>query len=67
LYTLYYEQQQAPGTSSLDLAFDDEMLDNVEVQWKTVFGYGDEEEHPPFMQFAEREGMNPDDDNDDEY
>ncbi|TVY20836.1 Rab proteins geranylgeranyltransferase component A [Lachnellula arida] len=67
LYSLYYEQQQVPGTSPLDLAFDDQILDNVEEQWKTVLGYGDDEEHPPFMQFADREGMNADDDNDDEY
>jgi hypothetical protein len=65
LYTLYYEQQQVSGTSSLDLAFDDQLLDDVEVQWRTVLGYGDDEEHPLFMQFAEREGMN--DDDNDEY
>ena len=67
LYTLYYEQQQVTATSSLDLAFDDQILDNVEEQWKAVSGYGDDEEHPPFMQFADREGMNADDDNDDGY
>ncbi|TVY87077.1 Rab proteins geranylgeranyltransferase component A [Lachnellula willkommii] len=64
LYSLYYEQQQVPGTSPLDLAFDDQILDKVEEQWKTILGYGDDEQHPPFMQFADREGMNADDDND---
>lgn len=65
LYTLYYEQQEASGASSLDLAFDDQMLDDVELQWKTVLGFREDEEHSTFMQFAEREGMNTDDDDDD--
>lgn len=63
LYTLYYEQHEVPGVSSLDLAFDDQVLDGVETQWKTIMSYTDGDEHPPFMQFAEREGMNADDDN----
>ncbi|TVY81662.1 Rab proteins geranylgeranyltransferase component A [Lachnellula suecica] len=68
LYKLYYEQEQLPGTSSLDLAFDDQMLDDVKAQWKTVLGYGDTEEHPAFMDFPDREGISPDDDdNDNDY
>lgn len=66
LYTLYYEQQDT-AESSLDLAFDDQMLNRVEEQWKDVLGYDQGIEQPPFMQFADREGMNADDDNDNEF
>ncbi|KAE8450242.1 hypothetical protein EG329_006669 [Mollisiaceae sp. DMI_Dod_QoI] len=72
LYKLYYEQQADAGSTgspeaSLDLAFNDGMLDDVESQWKTVMG--DEAEQATFMRFEDREGMSNDDDDevDDAY
>jgi hypothetical protein len=64
LYRLYYEQEQA--AASLDLAFNDQILEEVETKWKAVIGNG--ESQPPFMKFEERAGMNDeDDDNDNAY
>lgn len=64
VYSLYYEQEQA--AASLDLAFNDEILEGVETKWKTIVEGGDEQ--TPFMQFEERTGMNDeDDDNDNGY
>jgi hypothetical protein len=64
LYSLYYEQEQA--ASQLDLAFNDQMLEEVETKWKTILGGG--EEQTSFMQFNERTSMNDeDDDNDNVY
>jgi hypothetical protein len=75
LYSVYYEQQQEVRTSgeehklsqaSLDLAFNDEMLEDVERKWKMSVAGG--EEQPPLMQFEERPGMNDEDnDNDNAY
>jgi hypothetical protein len=63
LYSLYYEQKQA--AASLDLAFNDEILEKVQTKWKAIVN---EEEGPPFMQFEERTGINDeDDDNDNGY
>ena len=63
MYSLYYEQEQA--AASLDLAFNDEILEEVETNWKDIVG---SEEATPFMQFEERMGMNDeDDDNNNEY
>ncbi|KAF4635413.1 hypothetical protein G7Y89_g2682 [Cudoniella acicularis] len=62
LYKLHYDQQESPD-SSLDLAFDDQMLDAVEKQWKEIVG---ENDTASFMQFEERNSMNADDDNDDD-
>jgi hypothetical protein len=74
LYSLYYEQEQQasttdptiPPNASLDLAFNDEMLQAVEDQWKSIVaddtGVGD----ATFMQFEDREGINSDDDDGDE-
>ena len=59
MYSLYYEQEQT--AAALDLAFNDEILENLETQWKTIAG--DSDEQTPFMQFEERTGMN--DENDD--
>ncbi|KAG4442077.1 hypothetical protein IFR05_002471 [Cadophora sp. M221] len=67
LYTLYYEQEQVskssassdPSDASIDLAFNDEVLEEVEAQWKTVVGETDE---ATFMRFEDREGMNAYDD-----
>ncbi|KAH6710963.1 rab geranylgeranyl transferase escort protein-like protein [Leptodontidium sp. MPI-SDFR-AT-0119] len=67
LYTLYYEQEQVskgtassePSDVSLDLAFNDEVLEEVEAQWKTVVG---ETDGATFMRFEDREGMNDYDD-----
>lgn len=64
LYSLYYEQEQ-PATS-LDLAFNDQILEEVEMKWKRIVG--DETEQAAFMQFEERVGMNDEeDDNDNAY
>ena len=66
LYTLYYEQEQAsrsadqaPSNASLDLAFNDEMLEDVESQWKSIVGDADA---TTFMRFEDREGANDYDD-----
>ena len=61
LYSLYYEQEQTPA--SVDLAFNDEVLVEVETKWKTFVDGG--EEQTAFMQFEERTGMTDDDDNND--
>lgn len=64
LYSLYYEQEQ-PATY-LDLAFNDQILEEVETKWKRIVG--DETEQAAFMQFEERVGMNDEeDDNDNAY
>lgn len=62
LYKLYYEQQPEAESreTSLDLAFNDGILDDVESLWKTVMG--EEAEQSTFMRFEDREGMNNDDD-----
>lgn len=44
---------------SLDLAFDDAMIDAVQKVWKTVMG--DEAREEDFMQFEDREGTAADD------
>jgi len=76
LYSLYYEQEQGASSSdasmasetSLDLAFNDEMLQDVEHQWKTIIANDNSAVQAPFMQFEDREGMNNDDDDiDDGY
>jgi hypothetical protein len=74
LYCLYYEQKELvpaakPDTfdMSLDLAFDDAMLDNVEQQWKTIIEDDKAEEQATFMQFEDRQGMTDDDDADEIY
>jgi hypothetical protein len=61
LYSVYYEQH---GTKEqLDLAFNDGVLEDVEVEWRRIVG-GDEES--PFMIFEERNTMG-DDDEGEEY
>lgn len=50
--------QSSSSEASLDLAFDDEMLDEVETQWKVV---GEEAETATFMRFADREKHDEDD------
>lgn len=71
LYKLYYEQraevhEKSPESieASLDLAFNDIILDDVEATWKTVMG--DEVDPTTFMRFEDREGMSNDDDGIDE-
>jgi hypothetical protein len=62
LYKLYYEQEQTSigrMSTSLDLAFNDGMLDDVEREWKLVMGNQVDSE---FMRFEERAGMNDEDD-----
>ncbi|RDL41064.1 uncharacterized protein BP5553_01043 [Venustampulla echinocandica] len=66
LYTLYYDQQE-DISSPCDLAFDDRILENVEEQWKEAMGSEGADGSSLFMQFEERRGINPDDDNDDDY
>lgn len=62
LYSLYHEQEAT--SSSLDLAFNDQVLEEVESKWKAINEGGEDE--PSFMQFEERAGMN-EDDNDNDY
>ena len=64
MYTLHYEQQEE-SNSPLDLSFDDQILAKVETQWKPVMG--DEVFDGQFMQFEERQGMEPDDDDNEDY
>jgi Rab proteins geranylgeranyltransferase component A len=74
LYSLYYEQEQqastadpaTPSEASLDLAFNDEILQAVEDQWKNIMADGNDAVEASFMQFEDREGMNDDDDEGDE-
>jgi hypothetical protein len=73
LYCLYYEQKElAPAAEhdkfdmSLDLAFNDAMLDDVERQWKSIIEDDKAEESATFMQFEDRQGMTDDDDDADE-
>jgi len=80
LYTVYYEQGCASTSlsvsdglcsfpsSSLDLAFDDAMLDHVEGTWKAIVGVQVRDEADEasgsgnaYMVFEEREGMQADD------
>jgi len=70
LYSLYYEQSQVSSSSrqstnssdsSLDLAFNEDMLRAVEEDWKLVKADAPDEGLAPFMQFDERPGMNDDD------
>lgn len=65
LYSLYYEQEQQP--TSLDLAFNDEILQAVEDQWKSIMADENGVVKASFMQFEEREGMNNDDDGDEGF
>lgn len=49
------------------MAFNDEILEDVEQQWKTIMGDGSDEQSA-FMQFEDRKGMNDDDeDADNDY
>jgi hypothetical protein len=74
LYSLYYEREQQPWTAdaatpcdaSLDLAFNDEILQAVEDQWKTIMADKNGVVEASFMQFEDREGMNNDDEDGDE-
>src|SRR4051794_32085520 len=68
LYALYYEQNaMSPSSaattpnSSLDLAFNDEILDRVEAEWKTILEIENRVEQAQFMQFDERNAMNEED------
>lgn len=62
LYNCYYEQI-AEG-SGLDLAFDDQILDDVEAQWGSVIQPND---GVRFMQFEERNALNDDEDDNEGY
>ena len=72
LYSLYYEQEQqfsGPATTdtSLDLAFNDEILDAVEAQWKNIMADENGVLDGQFMQFDDREGQNDDEEDDDGF
>ncbi|TGO17587.1 hypothetical protein BTUL_0016g00500 [Botrytis tulipae] len=56
LYSVYYEQQGSKD--KLDLAFNDQVLVDVEEEWKRV---SDGTEETPFLVFEERNGMSDDD------
>lgn len=60
LYSFYYEQEAS--ASSLDLAFNDQVLEEVESKWKTIAEGGEDEKS--FMKFEERAGMDDDEDDD---
>lgn len=72
MYSLYYEQCQTQRSStsaeaseaSLDLAFNDDVLDDVQDQWRSIMC--DEVDEASFMKFEDREGVNADDDDADE-
>jgi len=74
LYSLYYEQEQGTRTTgkpivseaSLDLAFNDEVLQDGESQWRSIMANDNGQVETTFMQFEDREGMNHDDDDNDE-
>jgi hypothetical protein len=74
LYSLYYEQEQQGSSidpamspdASLDLAFNDEILQVVEDQWRTIMADENGVVDATFMQFADREGIDNDDDEGDE-
>jgi hypothetical protein len=74
LYSLYYEQEQqastadpaTPSYASLDLAFNDEILQAVEDQWEAIMADENSVVEGSFMQFEDREAMNNDDDDVDE-
>jgi hypothetical protein len=76
LYSLYYEQKQTTRSTSepaksvdtsLDLAFNDKMLEDVEKQWKSIIGNNNTEASAAFMQFEDRQGITDDDDADERY
>lgn len=76
MYSLYYEQEQqaltadakTPSDASLDLAFNDGILQAVEDQWKAIMADENGVIEAPFMQFEDREGMhNDEEDADDGY
>lgn len=71
LYKLYYEQKATNSGSirddpSLDLAFHDGILGNVEEQWKNIINPGAENK-TAFMQFEERNAFNDEDDDNEGY
>lgn len=79
LYNLYYEQRQCPVKSystgvlyhlpdpSLDLAFDDALLVDVEEAWKNTMRNIGVTDPGVFMKFEERNPTNGDDDDDDGF
>lgn len=65
LYKLYYEQAQEIRSNgvafdaSLDLAFNDGVLDDVEMQWMDIMG--DQAAQSAFLKFQDREGADAED------
>lgn len=71
LYSVYYEQQQGFRSTegslqsvdkSIDLAFNDLVLNDVAIEWKVIMG--NEPDEATFMQFEERPGMNEEEEED---
>lgn len=73
LWNLYYEQSGPTDTprdktegrfcfpaSSVDLAFDDQTVETVREAWRFVVG--DEASDDDFLQFADRDGEEPEED-----
>ncbi|EHL01049.1 putative Rab proteins geranylgeranyltransferase component A [Glarea lozoyensis 74030] len=56
---------QTPSGSPLDLSFDDQLLEQVEAQWREVMAEKANEES--FMQFEERKGMEAEEEDDNDY
>ena len=74
LYSLYYEQQGvgsdpsvSDSDSSLDLAFNDGILDSAEAEWRNVMESRDGEPSAKFMQFDERNALSDHDDDNEGY
>jgi hypothetical protein len=79
LFSVYYEQTCSTDNNtfsnnvfslaspSVDLAFDDSILDNVKDSWETVMGLGEQDQvenemSDRYMVFEDREPMNGNDD-----
>ena len=71
---MYYDQRAGPTSlsvdgntitfppPSLDLAFNDSVLDPVHDAWKVLMGSGAEDEDIEYLKFEDREGADDDDD-----
>lgn len=63
MYSLYYEQL----STDFDLAFNDEILDKVEIQWRSIIGVAEGDNQPEFLKFEERNAFGDDDDFNEDY
>lgn len=74
LYKLSYEQKASPGTVAVEgslvhlppvppsLAFDDSLMDQVQIAWEAVTKDDEAVEGAEYMTFADRESGGDDDD-----